>query len=264
MRANRGTGEVCCTRGARSCLGGCSDSRVRAANGHQPACESLAQPRSDSEQFKCRREQDGKWVDATCGVVAAKSLSRVHLGLHRRTTTASPCGTGNTSNPNRKPRHRCCVLVAGVVLLRGLLRHRRKQQTPRPSPHAEWFARLVTILGTGGFKPTPGETPLEFATRAAVSLRKNAATVEVAEVPLDWVEAYYESRFGDRPFPQNRRGATLESRLGSLDRRISERLLEFRRLFVGVEESEERRQQNYPMFSCPWIPGPWLFLRRAK
>jgi protein-glutamine gamma-glutamyltransferase len=106
-------------------------------------------------------------------------------------------------------------LIAGAVLLRGLLRRRRKQPTPRPSPHAEWFVRLGTALSTGGFRPTPGETPLEFATRAATALRKNAATVEVAEVPLDWVEAYYESRFGDKPFPENRR-ATLESRLDAL------------------------------------------------
>jgi protein-glutamine gamma-glutamyltransferase len=107
------------------------------------------------------------------------------------------------------------ALVAGTVLLRGLLRHRRKQPTPRPSPQAEWFARLVATLSTHGFTPTPGETPLEFATRAAIALRKNPATVEVAEVPLDWVEAYYESRFGDKPIPQHRR-ATLESRLEAL------------------------------------------------
>ncbi|HEV3436129.1 MAG TPA: transglutaminase domain-containing protein, partial [Gemmata sp.] len=107
------------------------------------------------------------------------------------------------------------ALVAAAVLLRGLLRHRKKQPTSRASPHAEWFARLVSTLSSGGFKPTPGETPLEFATRAAIALRKNTATVEVAEVPLDWVETYYESRFGDKPFPQDRR-ATLESRLEAL------------------------------------------------
>lgn len=106
-------------------------------------------------------------------------------------------------------------LVVGLFLLRTVLRYYRKPAIPKPSAQVEWFARLVARLGTCGFVPLPGETPLEYATRAANAFRKAPATVEVADVPLDWVETYYEGRFGDKSIPQERRDA-LDSRLDAL------------------------------------------------
>jgi protein-glutamine gamma-glutamyltransferase len=110
------------------------------------------------------------------------------------------------------------AVVAGAMLLRGLFSLRRKRPTPVPDPQAKWFARLVKHLKTYGLTLMPGETPLEYATRATNTLQRNPKTVEVSTVPLDWVEAYYESRFGDKPISENRR-ATLESRLEELIRR---------------------------------------------
>jgi hypothetical protein len=48
-----------------------------------------------------------------------------------------------------------------------------------------------------------------------VRLHQDAATAAAAEVPLDWAEAYYESRFGGQPLSENRL-SELEVRLNEL------------------------------------------------
>ncbi len=53
----------------------------------------------------------------------------------------------------------------------------------------------MKVLTSHGITPAPGETPLEYATRRARHLT-NAVDTEVADVPLVWVEAYYQDRFG--------------------------------------------------------------------
>jgi transglutaminase-like putative cysteine protease len=109
-------------------------------------------------------------------------------------------------------------LVVAVVLLPSLLR--KRSISTLATPEARWFDRLLAVLAAYGFTPVPGQTPREFATTVAESLRRNPAAVSLAEVPLDWVEAYYETRFGGRPLPPDRLAA-LESRLDDLKRALS-------------------------------------------
>jgi hypothetical protein len=107
------------------------------------------------------------------------------------------------------------ALILCGFLFSVFVRRTSKPPAPSPSPHTELFNRLIDRLRPCGFSPLPGETPLEFALRVAITLRKNPATTASAEVPLDWVEAYYESRFGDKELSPNRLAA-LESRLEKL------------------------------------------------
>jgi hypothetical protein len=85
------------------------------------------------------------------------------------------------------------------------------------SPQPEWFIRLIDHLTISGLKQMPGETPFEFATRAANAFRNNSVTAPIADVPLDCVEAYYETRFGGKELTANRLAA-LEAGLRELIR----------------------------------------------
>jgi hypothetical protein len=109
----------------------------------------------------------------------------------------------------------CAVLA--MWLVRIYLRRRNRLPTPEPAPNFEMYIRLVHQLRLSGFTPLEGDTPLEFASRTTLSLRENPATVALAEVPLDWVEAYYEMRFGGAVLANNRI-AILQSRLDELAR----------------------------------------------
>jgi transglutaminase-like putative cysteine protease len=109
------------------------------------------------------------------------------------------------------------VVVAGVG--RWFIRRRRWPTGSHPAPEQRWFGRLLAVLAAHGFAPAPGETPREFATGVTESLRRSAATAGVAEVPLDWAEAYYESRFGGTAIAPDRL-ATLDARLRDLERAL--------------------------------------------
>jgi hypothetical protein len=108
-------------------------------------------------------------------------------------------------------------LILGILLLRAYLRNLRKVQAPIHTSRPEWFSRLIDHLKSSGFIQKPGETPLEFATRTANSFRNNSSTAPVADVPLDYVEAYYETRFGDKELSPNRM-ASLAAGLNELIR----------------------------------------------
>jgi hypothetical protein len=60
------------------------------------------------------------------------------------------------------------------------------------------------VLAAHGFRPSPGQTPREFAADVAEALRRSPPTARLADVPLDWAEAYYETRFGGVPLPPDR------------------------------------------------------------
>jgi transglutaminase-like putative cysteine protease len=105
-----------------------------------------------------------------------------------------------------------------VVLVRAA---RRTGSRPARAPaSARWFDRLLTALARHGYAPRPGETPREFAARVAVDLRSSPATVELADVPLEWADAYYRARFGGATVPDERR-AELETRLDALRRALA-------------------------------------------
>lgn len=89
------------------------------------------------------------------------------------------------------------VFVARAFIRRGAIMR-------AATPAGRWFDRLVAVLAPYGFQMQPGETAREFAQRATEALRQHAATAQAAEVPLDWAEAYYESRFGGQMLPPER------------------------------------------------------------
>jgi len=94
--------------------------------------------------------------------------------------------------------------VAVIAVLLGLAWRMAKRPSERIAaadshPSAEWFQRLVDLLGQHGFTPAPGATPREFAEEAAMELGERAATAPHAAVPIEWVNAYYRSRFGGTP-----------------------------------------------------------------
>jgi hypothetical protein len=104
------------------------------------------------------------------------------------------------------------ALVAAAWLAPLVIRRRRART--RLTEESRWYDRLLTVLSPHGFTVAPGETAREFATRVAGHLRDHPVTAPATEVPLEWAEAYYESRFG---------GQTLsESRRNELDGRLSE------------------------------------------
>jgi hypothetical protein len=80
-------------------------------------------------------------------------------------------------------------------------------------PESGWFEQLLAVLTAHGYNPAPGETPREFATATADALRQRMPAV--ADVPIEWVEAYYRSRFGGVPIPAGDH-TTLERRLAEL------------------------------------------------
>src|SRR4029079_17214033 len=85
-------------------------------------------------------------------------------------------------------------LAIGVFAWRHSARRRAVMTTA--SAVAPWFDRLLAVLAVSGIFPEPGETPRELALRAAHVLRHQHVVSALAEVPLEWTEAYYEARFG--------------------------------------------------------------------
>ena len=115
------------------------------------------------------------------------------------------------------------AVVVAVLLACAWLRRRRSRPIDRVSPNSPqnvWFNRLVSAVRVYGFNPQTGETPLEFAKRMRRTLRSRPATRDVANVPVSWAEAYYETRFGDVPLEPSRL-VELESRLAELTRALS-------------------------------------------
>jgi transglutaminase-like putative cysteine protease len=108
----------------------------------------------------------------------------------------------------------------GLILVgRAIVRARKKAN--RGTPASRWFDRLTLVLVPHGLTPRSGETAREFALRAGDALRLKPATALVAEIPLDWAEAYYESRFGGQSLPPERLTA-LESGLNRLRDALAE------------------------------------------
>jgi hypothetical protein len=106
-------------------------------------------------------------------------------------------------------------LVVSVLAGRVVLR-RRRMALPTPEP-ARWFDHLLTVLAGHGFVPDPGATPREFAEGVAAALHLRPATAPLAEVPVEWAEAYYQTRFGGIALPGDRQ-RVLEDRLTELAR----------------------------------------------
>jgi hypothetical protein len=88
-----------------------------------------------------------------------------------------------------------------------------------PPVEAQWFDRLVSALTARGYQPGEGETPREFAAGATAYLRAHSATAAVADVPLEWADEYYRTRYGGFTTPDARRDE-LEAGLDALKRTL--------------------------------------------
>ena len=116
------------------------------------------------------------------------------------------------------------LVVAGAVAL-GLVVWRLRRRTPvvpKAPVHESWrwYTRLLEVLGPSGYVPRAGETPREFAATVRESLVPQRATAAHADVPVEWAEAYYQSRFSDHPIPDALR-LSLEARLDELRRALN-------------------------------------------
>jgi hypothetical protein len=102
----------------------------------------------------------------------------------------------------------------GILLIaRETIRHRRARR--ETGVEERWFDQLLAVLAPYGLVPLAGETAREFAGRASDRLRRHLLAAHLAEIPLAWAEAYYESRFGGRPISADR-AAELETHLEEL------------------------------------------------
>ena len=113
------------------------------------------------------------------------------------------------------------ALAATLLLARYFIR-RRRLPLAASTAEARWLDRLLAVLAAHGFILGRSETAREFAVRVADVLRQNPAAVPVAEVPLDWVEAYYQTRFGGHPLAPDRLAA-LDARLDDLKQALAAR-----------------------------------------
>jgi hypothetical protein len=113
------------------------------------------------------------------------------------------------------------LILAGLVgiILAARWLARRNRSRPVPSKRGQLFDELVNHLTPFGFEPQPNETPLEFASRVSTQLKSRDPLNTHADVPVDWVEAYYDERYGGTPVPPLRRDA-LAVRLQDLTGRL--------------------------------------------
>lgn len=110
------------------------------------------------------------------------------------------------------------LAIAGLAIW--AVRRRVGSRAAPESRPAQWFDQLLDVLAAHGFVPGPGETPGEFAAATAGTLRRRPAVAGLADVPREWAEAYYESRFGNVPLTDSRR-LELQARLNELRQALS-------------------------------------------
>ncbi len=187
------------------------------------------EPTIDPQRFVVKQEHAHAWVDALILEYEPANPERNERPISRwRTLNPTPSGEPVTEAPsegwtanarawvqdifrdafaNHTPEQRMLGAVASwllrwevlgllsIVVVLVILRRRRFSSATTLS-QSGMLGRLFDVLSAHGLTPHPGDTPREFARRVAESLAANSATAAVASVPSDWVEAYYESRFG--------------------------------------------------------------------
>lgn len=108
-----------------------------------------------------------------------------------------------------------CGLVAVWFVRRSI-----RPRVGRPGTPAPRLRRLLAVLGRRGYHPDAGQTPREFAAAVSECLRRHPATAGDANLPLEYVEAYYAERFGGRPAAEAE-WADREARLDRLARALA-------------------------------------------
>jgi len=111
------------------------------------------------------------------------------------------------------------VVLASVTVLYMIVTRlrRRSRKSPEPDVHESWlwYRRLLDALNPHGYSTQVGQTPAEFAATVRESLASRPGSVPFADVPIEWTNAYYQSRFGDRPISDSEK-MMLETRLDKL------------------------------------------------
>jgi protein-glutamine gamma-glutamyltransferase len=115
------------------------------------------------------------------------------------------------------------AVIIAVWIWRSILQLRRA--AARATRESRWFDRLLGVLAPYGYELHPSETAQEFAIRVAEILQQRSRTAPAAEIPLEWSEAYYESRFGGQALSESRR-AELDARLDVLRDALAARRVE--------------------------------------
>lgn len=92
--------------------------------------------------------------------------------------------------------------ITSLIMLVSWLRHRRGMRKAPVVDAVPWFTRLVHTLRRAGLPEIPGETPREFAERAAAWLQQNPGKAIDASVPLRAAELLYALRYAEQPVTQ--------------------------------------------------------------
>ena len=129
---------------------------------------------------------------------------------------------------NRGPLRRALILMLacwGVVLFGAgglacwrwyakitLLARQRSREFP--------WSQLVRLVESKGMHPNPGQTPSEFANDISRKFQSYPGLRDWCDFPLELVESYQNSRFGNTPRDTNE--AISKQKLGSLKAKISQ------------------------------------------
>lgn len=109
--------------------------------------------------------------------------------------------------------------VTGMILVRWSRRRwLRWRRGPGYHPGTAFLRRMLAILARRGLRPTPRQTPREFAFSVSQELPGN----ELSRVVHDTVDLYYRVRFGSRP-ASSKELAEINSRLNRLAAALSAR-----------------------------------------
>lgn len=98
------------------------------------------------------------------------------------------------------------LFIVAVIWL--ILRWRRKVRERKYAQKnftvvtVPFYSRLLKILASKGWKPTPSQTPSEFTTAVQQQLQKDPQNAGIAEIPAALVPPYYAVRFGGTTLTQ--------------------------------------------------------------
>jgi hypothetical protein len=93
----------------------------------------------------------------------------------------------------------CLVGGAGLLILLAVWRRRARRKASLYAAFPLEVRRLAIALASVGLTWRPGQTAREFAVEAGRLLGDNPARAGVADTPHRVIDAYYATRFGERP-----------------------------------------------------------------
>ncbi|MBL8796705.1 MAG: transglutaminase domain-containing protein [Planctomycetia bacterium] len=116
------------------------------------------------------------------------------------------------------------LMVGGLLLVGVVVWRRRGRPVAAPLAAAAFYMRLLRIAARHcRLRPTPAQTPLEFAAALAEALRQRGCRTW-EDFPRRVAELYYRVRFAGLPLPEAER-LEIERRLGEFEAAVSRRPL---------------------------------------